>query len=582
MVKKKSYKLLLLPLKMLLMSNKIYFIIFLIIGLCDSVLNVFMLYFNQYLFDNISLITGDNKILFKVYILIGFFGIITSLELIMNGLFNFMFTKLSTIVNGLLESEIQKKISVIEPICFERSEDLNTIEKAKQGAEGAFAIWITIISLFTFYIPYFGLTGIYLYRLQPILTFLLLIIFIPVFVNQIVRYYVFSKFIDNSTPFKREYDYYARCITDRQYFKETRYLCAIDYFKSKFRESLLNYSILSWKSEKKTFCTSLLMKVMTILGYSVVLYLLVNLLMKGSISIGAFAAIYASIWKMYNFMNELIARHIGDILLNMSSVKNFILFMNLPEYNTNQNMSGDEYIVELKNVYFKYPNNEDYSLKKIEMRIKKNEILAIVGINGSGKSTLARLISTIYQPTSGEVRTVPKQKVSIICQNFQRYKMNLKDNIICSCFSRPYCFDRLKKIGEEAGIEKTFLEKHMETLLAKEFGGTDLSGGQWQRIAIARGLYKENSLIILDEPTSSINPLEESRIFNQFREISKNKTAIYITHRLGSVKIADRIIVLRKGEIVEEGNFSGLIEKNGYFADLYKTQAQWYDKATIN
>jgi len=581
MVKKNSYKLLMLPIKLLLKSNKIYFTIFLIIGLCDSVLNVFLLYFNQYFFDYLSLITGNSKILFKVYILVGLFGIITSLELIMNGLFNFMFTKLSTIVSGLLENEIQRKISVIEPICFERSEDLDTIEKAKQGAEGAFAIWITIISLFTFYIPYFSLTGIYLYSLQPILTILLLIIFIPVFVNQLIRYYVYSDFIDNSTPFKREYDYYAKCIIDRQYFKETRYLCAIDYFKNKFNDSLLKYSILNWKSEKKTFCTSLLMKTMTVSGYLIVLFLLVKLLMKGSISIGAFAAIYASIWKMYNFMNELIARHIGDILQNMSSVKNFILFMNLPEYNINQNESGGKYIVELKNVFFQYPNNENYSLKNIDLRIKKNEIIAIVGVNGSGKSTLARLISTIYQPTSGEIITVPKQKVSIICQNFQKYKMDLKDNIICSSYTTPYCFERLKKIGKEAGIKITFLEKFLETILAKEFGGTDLSGGQWQRIAIARGLYKDNNLIILDEPTSSINPIEESRIFNQFREISKNKTAIYITHRLGSVKIADRIIVLRKGEIVEEGSFSRLIEKNGYFADLYKTQAQWYDNTTI-
>lgn len=576
-MKKNSYKILLLPIQLLLNSNKLYFAFFLLIGLGDSVLNVFLLYFNQYFFDSLAHITTNNIILLKVYILVAFFGIITSLELIINGLFNFMFTKLSTIVNGLLENEIQKKISLIEPICFERSEDLDTIEKAKEGAEGAFAIWITIISLITFYIPYFSLTGIYLYSLQPILTILLLIIFIPVMINQILRYFIYTNFIDNSTPFKRRYDYYVKCITDRQYFKETRYLCATEYFKKKFSDSLLKYSFLSLKSEKKTLCTSLLMKTLTIVGYLFVLFLLVKLLLKDSISIGAFAAIYASLWKMYNFMNELVAKHIGDILQNMSSVKNFILFMDLPEYTDNQDISEDEYIVKLDKVYFQYPNNDNYTLKNIDLKIKKNEIIAVVGGNGSGKSTLARLISTTYQPTSGEVLTVPKQRVSMICQNFQKYKMNLKDNIICSSYTTPYCLKELIKIAENAGIGSKFLKSHIEKMLSKEFGGTDLSGGQWQRIAIARGLYKENDLIILDEPTSSINPIEESRIFNQFRKISKNKTAIYITHRLGSVKIADRIIVLRDGEIVEEGSFFELIQYNGYFSDLYNAQAQWYE-----
>lgn len=249
----------------------------------------------------------------------------------------------------------------------------------------------------------------------------------------------------------------------------------------------------------------------------------------------------------------------------------------IAEYICEDLTKENEYIVKLDKVYFQYPNNDNYALKNIDLKIKKNEIIAVVGGNGSGKSTLARLISTIYQPTSGEVLTVPKQRVSMICQNFQKYKMNLKDNIICSSYTTPYCLKELIKIAENAGIGSKFLKSHIEKMLSKEFGGTDLSGGQWQRIAIARGLYKENDLIILDEPTSSINPIDESRIFNQFRKISKNKTAIYITHRLGSVKIADRIIVLRDGEIVEEGSFFELIQYNGYFSDLYNAQAQWYE-----
>ena len=116
----------------------------------------------------------------------------------------------------------------------------------------------------------------------------------------------------------------------------------------------------------------------------------------------------------------------------------------------------------------------------------------------------------------------------------------------------------------------------LDTMLSKEFGGTDLSGGQWQRLAIARGLYRKHNLIVLDEPTAAIDPLEESAIYRKFAEISKNKTAAEITHRLGSAKIADRIIVLEHGQQVESGTHEELLHKGGAYCRLYEAQAKWY------
>ena len=126
-------------------------------------------------------------------------------------------------------------------------------------------------------------------------------------------------------------------------------------------------------------------------------------------------------------------------------------------------------------------------------------------------------------------------------------------------------------------ITAVHIPKGLDTMLSREFDGVDLSGGQWQRVAIARGYYREHKLIILDEPTAAIDPIEESRIYEQFAKISSGKTAFIVTHRLGSAKIADRIIVLKKGRIVEEGSHDELIKNRGEYAHMFESQAKWYN-----
>ena len=156
--------------------------------------------------------------------------------------------------------------------------------------------------------------------------------------------------------------------------------------------------------------------------------------------------------------------------------------------------------------------------------------------------------------------------------------MTLRENISISDTEAEYEDDFLEECCEKAGVESgsEIFPSGYETLLSREFGGVDLSGGQWQRIAIARGFFRTHQLIVLDEPTAAIDPIEETRIYDRFAQMAKEKTAIIVTHRLGSVKLADRVFVMKDGRLVEEGTHEELMRLNGEYARLYRTQEKWY------
>lgn len=235
--------------------------------------------------------------------------------------------------------------------------------------------------------------------------------------------------------------------------------------------------------------------------------------------------------------------------------------------------------LELKDVYFKYPNAKDFAISGINLKINPGEKVAIVGINGSGKSTLSKLLLGEFEPTKGEVFIggVSSKKLkepeiydkrSQVSQFFNRYEMSLMENI---------SFDK-DLIFSESDV-KSFVKKKeiaLESVLGREFGGVELSGGEWQRIAILRGFNKTSEFITLDEPTSAIDPINEKEIYDFFDDNSNGKTEIIITHRLGAIKYVDRILVMENGKIIEDGDFRELTERQGKFKEIYDSQCELF------
>lgn len=286
---------------------------------------------------------------------------------------------------------------------------------------------------------------------------------------------------------------------------------------------------------------------------------------------------------MFGMINGLVTFPLKRLSEALAVVNEYYTFMNRVGDDAQAAPYGNADIV-LDKVCFAYPNSQKNVLKDITLNIRKGEVIALVGQNGAGKSTLAKLLMGLYAPTSGHImgreaetadgtRKDADSEVTAVFQNFQKYKLTFSENIRIADFDKG---EDIAEVVAQAGVdvEKNRLDR--DTVLSKEFGGIDISGGEWQRIAIARALYKEHAMIVLDEPTAAIDPIEESRIYREFAQISEGKTTILVTHRLGSVKLADRILVLQRGEVVEQGTHEELMESQGVYYKMYMEQKKWY------
>lgn len=543
----------------------------------------------QWVFDGATeLVTAKNSfynVLFSIILLGGIYVV----GQILGGAVNIVPDMFLDRIDGKLSFQIHQKASKISPLYYEESKTLNDINKAESGKSRAVMFVFTFWMVATFYLPYYFFMGWYLFSLKPILAISIILVFLPVIAIQLIRTKVLSKLEDDAAPIRRQNAYYEGCIVNREYFKETRQLGAFTFFHKLFIDTLKLLQKLTFKAALKANLLELSMRFLTVAGYFGIVYFLFHSLMNGDISLGAFAAVFNSISKLYSIMEEVVCNHIARLASNYGSIQNYLDFIALPEdkqENNNELFLSD---IILEKVSFAYPNSSTFALKNISLTIRKGETLAIVGENGSGKSTLAKLICGLYPPTKGTItyesggfevnRYAVYKRTSSIFQNYQKYKMSLRDNINISQKNRLAMDDVLIGVANDAGVKTDSVKlfpQSLDTMLSREFDGVDLSGGEWQRIAIARGLYRKSQFIVLDEPTSAIDPYEESHLYEKFAQITKDRTSVLITHRLGSIKIADKIAVLKDGQLVEFGKHKELIANAGEYARLFNSQEQWY------
>ena len=311
------------------------------------------------------------------------------------------------------------------------------------------------------------------------------------------------------------------------------------------------------------------------------------------ITVGDFSMCITSASELYRGMLGVV-QGCQDIAKRCVYAHQFIKLLEYPVAleKGDKKVTGEKHVIEFSHVSFKYPRSEQYVLKDINLKITSGEHLSVVGLNGAGKTTFIKLLCRLYDVTEGEIlidginikeysEEEYRKLFAVVFQDFQLFAFSLRDNIALSDTARE---NEVNRVLELSGFyeDAQKLPQGLDTMLYKSFDekGTELSGGQQQKTAIARALYKNAPIVILDEPTAALDPVAEYDIYRSFDTLVGGKTAIYISHRLSSCKFCDKIAVFAENTIKEYGTHDELVDKkNGIYAELFAAQAQYYVEA---
>ncbi len=597
-------------LKVVKSSSKGYFYVFILEAITNSIFPYIAIYFTYLIIDGIVVSLPSNELLVYVYWMIG-------LNLVLGVLRNVLryYHKLFAVeLQYHLDNRIAKKSFDIDYDLLEDNETMKLITMAEEGCNGnggltdycqnvLGGILSSVLSILYSVILLLGLLNSVSNSNPSFLAQFLnskwsvLIIIVAIFIPAIVSKYIMKKNNEKSYDTmmyniegNRLIGYFQQISANYKYGKDIRLYNMQDMFMNTMR-NIRDKADENWRNfsyfRVKVLGISLAGNKML----SLTAYIYVGLkAMYGLISVGNVVAYVAAITLLSQAITMIVERYSRVHLYN-NYLENYFTYLNLKtskEYGTYDVIDEDNLAITFKNVSFKYPNTEEYVLKNINLKIDKGAKLAIVGLNGAGKTTLVKLLCRLFDPTEGEilVNEIPIKEYtkeacnrlfSIVFQDFKLFSYSIKDNVSASLNGDE---ERVKDTLEKTGMMERVneMDKNIDTTIyqrSKE-NGIEISGGEAQKITISRALYKDSPIVILDEPTAALDPKSEAEVYEKFNELVQNKTAFFISHRMSSCKFCDEVIVLDKGEIIEQGHHNTLVVNNGLYSEMWTAQSKYY------
>lgn len=379
-------------------------------------------------------------------------------------------------------------------------------------------------------------------------------------------------------------------LVSKKYVAELRINQATNWLKSKFtivRDEFTNTRI---GNRQKKFIPDLLSSLFSISIGGVAMIFIVRDISSGYLTIGMFTFYFGIIRNTGDYFSGLLNRFVS-ISEQVLHINNFKTIVELPQAIPNGILKKGlthSPSIEFRNVSFRYPNTQKYVYKNLNLTIIPGEEIAIVGPNGAGKSTLVKLLCRFYDPTNGQIliNNIDLKEydinywykyLSLLTQEFNTYpNLNLRENVSIGTIKKDQDIISALKKSEAYDFVKNY-SNGLDTMMSQRYGGEEPSWGQWQKIAISRIFYKNSPVMILDEPTASIDAIAESKIFSRLYKQIKQKTLIIISHRFSTVRNAKRIIVINKGQIVEQGTHTELLKHRGIYAKSFNLQAKGYN-----
>jgi ATP-binding cassette subfamily B protein len=500
-----------------------------------------------------------------------------------------------------LEDEIDLKITGdilshadnLELSYFENPRFQDMMERARQNTANKVSQFLnSTLSAMTNLIQAISLIG-----LLVLIDYLIVLLMLPVAIPYLYYQWRLSK-----TRYRQEYSratkrrwsqYFLALFTSHPSVPEVKILGLGPYFKQKFGALMCEFRDQDRKLYLRSFIISVVFSVISIAAAYTVFMRVALRVMRGGLTVGDVAIFGgAAIRLRASIENAIMA--FTDALEQMLYISNLIDFLNIePRINMNDGLTiyTGQGEITVKQATFTYPGSNKPALKDISLSIKPGETVALVGENGAGKTTLVKLIARLYDPDEGsiwldgvnikELSVVSLyNKISFVFQTFGRYEATVGENIaygdLQQTLGNP---EKIEQIARLAGVHNMIqaMPQGYDTMLGRMFGEFTLSEGQWQQIALARAFARDALLLILDEPTSNLDARSEYEVFSRFQEIAKGRTTILISHRFSTVSMADRILVMDKGQIVEQGSHQELIARRGHYASLYRLHLRQMD-----
>ena len=554
----------------------------------DIVVNVILF---QYVFNSIQIQREINDIIETILL-------IFLISVALGAFFrwkNNIFNPISNLkINRGIQIEIFKKAMAVDALKYDDPNFYNIyIWISKEADSRALGVLDTFSSLISSILSSAGLV----YSAILIDPVILALIIVPIILNLLFGFIKNKIAIVNDREMNilsRRTDYVKRIFYNKKYAQELKIYPIKTLFTKDYSLNMSKMKVIIDKYGWKTAIYSILQQFVNnlFLNFMQSMYVFYQIVVKKAFQVGEYVALVnisniltSRLTSIFNILPE-IQQH----SLYIDNYREFLEYEPQIKKNPNgilvdNNLSCD---IRLKDVWFRYPSQSGFVLKNINIHIHKGEKVAFVGHNGAGKTTLLKVIMHLYEPTSGQVfldgRSADEYNLSsyysnfgVVFQNYQLYAISVKDNIAMgNKYDEERIWDAIDKSGLKDKIQE--IDNGIDTCVTKEFDehGIEFSGGESQKIALARAYAADAGIIILDEPSSALDPIAEEEMHNNILSLTHNKTVIMISHRLSTTKYADKIYYFENGEIVEQGSHDELIEANGNYARMFRLQSQKY------
>lgn len=506
----------------------------------------------------------------------------------------------STLANESLVFSIRLKImnkaKTLDLACFDLPDFYSKLENANREAGGrplgvlssTFSIVSSLISTVSFIVM--------LSVVMPWAPLVLIVVSLPGFVVSMRFRKKMVSYMRWHSKERRQMDYYNNLVTDKDLAKEVRLFSLAETFIGKFKTVFAKYYRGFKRLVVREWVFNLLFNLLVVGVILIIQLPLAFKILAGELQIGDFSLYSSAVNNIYYSVAQILALAIG-IYEGTLFIDNMITFMEqepkiVPSLAEPRPAGKNRpHTIEFRNVSFSYPSSAKKVLDGVNVTIRPGETAVLVGLNGAGKTTFLKLLTRLYDPTEGQIlldgydiREYSVESLhslfGIIFQDFGKFAFSVKENI---------AFGQIDKMPDMAEIQKAAQSSSADAFIAKlsdgydtplmryfEEEGTELSVGQWQKLAVARAFYRDSDILILDEPTASLDAIAEQEIFDQFDRLRGNKTTVFVSHRLSSATMADHIIVLENGRVVEQGNHDALMAAGGKYAELFNVQASRY------